>query len=120
MHNYFGFLLIAVILSCNSTNKFAVSTEVPICLQEKIKLMSEDISEGMPVSLTEFTYHGKKVYYLVAPCCDKYNIVFDSTCTILGYPDGGFTGRGDGKMTDFEKAAINPKVIWEAKRDSLF
>ncbi len=52
---------------------------------------------------------------MVSPCCDKYNVVYDSACNILGYPDGGFTGRGDGKMSDFYKEASNKKVIWEKK-----
>ena len=102
--------------SCHSSKNLTATSEIPKCLQEKIKIMSADISEGTPVSITQFTYRDQKVYYLVAPCCDKFNIVFDSVCTILGYPDGGFTGRGDGKMTDFAKEAIDPKLIWEAKK----
>jgi hypothetical protein len=50
-----------------------------------------------------------------APCCDKFNIVFDSACNILGYPDGGYAGRGDGKMTDFFKEATDEKVVWKKK-----
>ena len=114
--NYFVVVFLAFLFSsCNSSNKLQSLSEVPICLQETIKKMSGDNSEGKPVSITQFTYHGQKVYYMVAPCCDKFNIVFDSVCTVLGYPDGGFTGRGDRKMLDFAKEAINPKVIWEAK-----
>ena len=50
---------------------------------------------------------------MISPCCDKYNIVYDSVCNILGYPDGGFTGKGDEKMIDFFKKATNKKIIWE-------
>lgn len=53
---------------------------------------------------------------MVSPCCDKYNVVYDSVCNILGYPDGGITGRGDGKMQDFEKKATDKKVIWQIKK----
>ncbi len=42
-------------------------------------------------------------------------MVFDNTCTFLGYPDGGFRGRGSGKVRDFEKEAIKAKVTREAK-----
>lgn len=117
MKNSFIFFFTCFILSCNSpknlVSKSANSDGMPGCLHVIIKEMSNDLSEGMPLSVTQFSYHGQKVYYMVAPCCDKYNIVYDSACTILGYPDGGFTGRGDGKMPDFEKEAINPKVIWK-------
>ena len=46
---------------------------------------------------------------MVSPSCDKYNVVYASTCNIIGYPDGGYTGRGDGRMVDFE--AIHEKLI---------
>jgi hypothetical protein len=52
---------------------------------------------------------------MISPCCDKYNIVYDSACNILGYPDGGYTGKGDGKMTDFKNEAGEGKVVWEKK-----
>lgn len=50
---------------------------------------------------------------MVSPCCDKFNVVFDSACNILGYPDGGFTGKGDGRMNDFKKEAIDEKLVWK-------
>ena len=53
---------------------------------------------------------------MVSPCCDKFNTVYDSVCNILGYPDGGFTGRGDGKMQDYRKETNGEKVIWQIKR----
>ncbi len=119
MQKFFLFFFTCFLFSCNSHKNLVItsgdSDDMPACLREIIKTMSEDISEGKPLSVTQFKYKGQKVYYLVSPCCDKYNIVYDSTCTIVGYPDGGFTGRGDGKMQDFEKEATDPKVIWEAK-----
>lgn len=75
--------------------------------------MSADPHEGSPISLTRYTYREQTVYYMVAPCCDRYNVVYDSVCNILGYPDGGYTGKGDGKMSDFYKEATDKKVIWE-------
>ena len=78
--------------------------------------MTADPNEGSPQSITRYSYHDKTVYYMKAPCCDKYNIVFDSTCNILGYPDGGFTGKGDGKMTDFFKEAKDGKVVWSLNK----
>lgn len=75
--------------------------------------MAENPSEGSPQSITRYHYKGQTVYYMVAPCCDKFNIAFDSACNILGYPDGGYTGRGDGKMPDFHKEATNGKVVWK-------
>jgi hypothetical protein len=75
--------------------------------------MKSDPHEGSPISVTQYTYKEQKVYYMVSPCCDKYNVVYDSVCNVLGYPDGGYTGKGDGKMIDFHAEATGKKVIWQ-------
>lgn len=113
-----GFLF----LSCASGKKATAvdnlkdTTGLPPCIETKIKTMSADPNEGSPISVTAYNYKGKIVYYMVSPCCDKYNVVYDSLCNVLGYPDGGFRGRGDGKMPDFRKEATDDRVIWEAKK----
>lgn len=79
--------------------------------------MANDAAEGKPMSVTRYNYKGETVYYMVSHCCDKYNIVYDSACNVIGFPDGGFTGRGDGKMTDFKNVATDEKLVWQAKDD---
>jgi hypothetical protein len=103
------------LFSCASNKKATGTKDLPLCLKTKIKSMAENPSEGTPQSVSRYIYHGKTVYYMKAPCCDKFNIVFDSACNILGFPDGGFTGRGDGKMPDFRKEATDGKIVWKKK-----
>lgn len=55
------------------------------------------------------------IYYMVASCCDKFNIVFDSECHVLGYPDGGYAGKGDGKMANFHNEATDETVFWKRR-----
>lgn len=99
-----------------ASNKNAES--IPVCLQDKIRIMADEPGEGSPLYVAQYQYKKQTVYYLASPCCDKYNVVYDSSCHVLGYPDGGFTGRGDGKMSDFSAEATNKKIIWEkAKTD---
>lgn len=95
----------------NIANETNVKIDMPVCLQSLIKKMTAE-PNGSPQSVTRYTYKDQTVYYLVSPCCDKYNVVYDSSCNILGYPDGGFTGRGDGKMTNFADDATNKKIVW--------
>jgi hypothetical protein len=104
------------LFACSANKKVQDIQEMPACLEEKIRAMASNPHEGSPLSITRFTYKRQTVYYMVSPCCDKYNIVYDSVCNILGYPDGGFTGRGDGKMQDFRKETSGEKVIWQIKR----
>jgi len=61
----------------------------------------------------EYEYKGEKVYYVTMPCCDFYNEVYDSNCNLLGHPDGGFTGKGDGKLPDFNTEKKKEKIVWE-------
>jgi hypothetical protein len=109
------FAAVLFLFSCASNKKAASKKDLPSCLETKIKSMAESPSEGLPQSITRYHYKGRTVYYMVAPCCDKFNIVFDSACIILGYPDGGLTGKGDGKMPGFHNEATDGKVVWKKK-----
>ena len=112
MNRVISFVLMFFLLGCATHKKVVKNGGLPVCLKEKIDSMAKDPNEGTPQSVTRYNYNNQTVYYLKSPCCDKYNIVYDSTCHILGYPDGGFTGRGDGKMTDFFEKATDGKVLW--------
>lgn len=107
------FTSVVFLFACAAHKKMEITNELPSCLRSKIDSMSANPNEGAPQSVTRYNYKDQTVYYMKASCCDKYNIVFDSVCNVLGYPDGGFTGRGDGKMPDFFKDAKDGKVVWE-------
>lgn len=109
------FSVVAVIVlfaSCSNTKKSTIQSEVPMCLLTKIQQMTTDESQGEPLYVTMFDYRGQKVYYVAAACCDKYNMVFDKDCKLLGYPDGGLMGKGDGSLPNFRQEATNAKAIW--------
>lgn len=86
--------------------------KLPPCIKNKIDSFKLKEVHEKPQRVTEYTYKGKKVYYIVMPCCDFFNEVYDDTCNFLGSPDGGFTGQGDGKLPDFFKEATHEKLIW--------
>ena len=106
---------VLILFSCASARINKSSNAMPSCLSSKIEIMKNDPSQGEPSSISQYSYKGKTVYYVASACCDKYNIVYDSACTLLGYPDGGYSGKGDGKMADFFKEAADKKIIWEKK-----
>lgn len=85
---------------------------LPKCIKNKIDSFKVKPAHEKPQRVVEYIYKGKKVYYVVMPCCDFYNEVYDTNCKLLGSPDGGFTGRGDGKLPDFFTEATNEKLIW--------
>ena len=89
--------------------------KLPTCIQNKIADFERMPKDTRPFSITEYLYHNNAVYYIRSSCCDQYNPIYDSNCNYLGAPDGGFTGKGDGKPADFFANATNKKVVWENK-----
>ena len=90
--------------------------EVPECLQKMIKEYRAEKKQNPPKSIYSYLYKGQTVYYVSPPCCDFFSDLFDSNCVLIGHPDGGFTGRGDGKITDFRDSAKDEKLIWKDER----
>ena len=90
---------------------------LPRCIKNKIDSFKLKEQHEKPQRVLEYLYKGKKVYYVVMPCCDFFNEVYDENCKFLGAPDGGFTGRGDGKIPDFFTEAKNEKLIWGTPKE---
>ncbi len=59
---------------------------------------------------------GKKVYYVPAICCDMFCDLYNDSCRLMGHPDGGITGRGDGKIKDFATEQSDEKLMWAETR----
>ncbi len=89
---------------------------IPTCIKIKIDSFKIMQKHEQPQRVVEYMYRGKKVYYIVMPCCDFFSEVYDSACKFLGSPDGGITGKGDGKLPDFFTEASKEKLIWQAAK----
>jgi len=101
----------------NIEDSTAESTKgVPACIQKMIIQFSSEERQNPPHKIYSYTYHGETVYYINAACCDNFNDLYNSDCQLLGHPDGGITGRGDGTMQDFNKTKTDEKLIWEDPR----
>jgi hypothetical protein len=88
----------------------------PTCVQTLIAKFSKEEKQEPRRSIYSYTYKGKTVYYVTAPCCDFFTDVYDENCTLIGHPDGGITGKGDMNMLDFNTEKKNEKLIWTDKR----
>ena len=105
-------ILLIFVAAC-STSKKTINNSLPVCLQKKIDALTN--AHNTPQSVTRYDYKGEQVYYILSACCDQYNIVYDSNCSLLGYPDGGITGRGNGSMPGFQDSATNKVIIWQSQ-----
>ena len=115
MRNIIAIIFLSVLLMSCSGNKMRGISGMPPCMVTKIDSMKMNAKVNPPKSVTQYTYKGASVFYITSGCCDQFNPVYNSDCDYLGAPDGGITGKGDGKIPDFFANATNKKVVWENK-----
>lgn len=69
-----------------------------------------------PRSILRYSYLGRIVYYVPAPCCDQMSTLHDMNGRVICAPDGGFAGGGDGKCSDFFELRMDEVLIWSDTR----
>lgn len=70
--------------------------------------------EFAPQSITRFESEGETVYYVVHRCCDQFSDLLDADGKLIGHPDGGITGRGDG-VTKFSPSELEGEEVWASR-----
>ncbi len=88
----------------------------PTWLKDLIKQEESKSTANPPASISRCTYKNQTVYYLPARCCDIPSVVYNDKGDILCSPDGGLTGRGDGKCTDFLNTRKDCIAVWKDTR----
>ncbi|MFD1185458.1 DUF6970 domain-containing protein [Pontibacter rugosus] len=96
------------------------STEAdnPAWLNELIQELKAAEPTNPPAKIYSYTYDYQTVYYLTGHCCDFPSKLYDARGNLYCEPDGGITGKGDGRCSDFLERRENEKLIWEDKRES--
>jgi hypothetical protein len=89
---------------------------VPAWLKQIIANLEAEPVANPPASITRYAYKGQTVYYLPPRCCDVPSELYDSTGAVLCGPDGGITGRGDGRCADFFTERKDEQLIWQDRR----
>ncbi len=112
----------SVIKNNNFTNKTDTAVVVlnikdsidllPSFIKELIEKMKNKPVTNPPSKVLKYTLNNKTVFYIPPVCCDNFSDLYDDSCKIIAHPDGGFTGKGDGKLPHFEKEKLNEKLIW--------
>lgn len=64
-----------------------------------------------------YKFVDKIVYYVPPICCDIPSQLFSEEGTLMCYPDGGFTGRGDDRCPTFHKLKREERLIWKDSRE---
>ncbi len=79
------------------------------------KLQNEPVANP-PARILQYNYNGQTVYYLPSRCCDIFGDLYDNNGNLIAHPDGGLTGRGDGRAPDFFEKRSNERLIWADNR----
>ena len=111
---YLYFILMAAVQNC--TGNGAVPPEVPVCVKEKIELLKSEPPRNPPAYVASYEYRGAIVYYLPPAAGDQMSELYNEKCELICKPDGGITGRGDGKCSDFSDQRANEKILWRDDR----
>ena len=86
-------------------------------LNQMIQQMQEDETANPPAKIYRYNYQEKEVYYVTGRCCDIPGKVYNMYGNIICEPDGGITGKGDGRCPDFFEQRKDETLIWEDKRE---
>lgn len=112
---------VVFMISCtNGATEFSgnrVPESVPDCIREKIKELQNDPLRNPPAAVLQYQYKGKLVYYVPPAAGDQMSELYGEDCELICRPDGGITGRGDGRCPDFFEERSNEKIVWKDSRE---
>ncbi|MCC9165387.1 DUF6970 domain-containing protein [Pontibacter harenae] len=103
-------------ISLQITDREVVNAQSAPWLNELIQQLQQEKPVDPPAKIYRYTYNDQEVFYLTGRCCDLPGKVYDMYGNVLCEPDGGITGRGDGRCTDFFEKRTNEKLIWKDNR----
>ncbi|MCA9050137.1 MAG: hypothetical protein KDA89_15480 [Planctomycetaceae bacterium] len=108
-------LIVLAAVGCHDPAREDAAT-VPPWLQEQITQLRQEHDETVPVMVQRAVYNGRTVYYTSAGVPDGFGTLYDEKGTLLGHPDGGIDGNGDGRCSDYFDVATNVVTVWQSAR----
>lgn len=108
-------LAVVVAAACSAHNP-AAPERFPPFVESLIRQLSAEPAANPPASITRYDYRGQVVYYVPPRCCDIPGDLYLPDGTRLCQPDGGFSGRGDGRCPDFFSERRNEQIVWQDPR----
>lgn len=88
----------------------------PAWLEVELKQIAGEPVSNPPTVVFRYRYRGEVVYYRPPRCCDVFGELYDESGETLCFPDGGITGRGDGRCNDFFATRSDCEVVWSDPR----
>ena len=92
------------------------STARPLWLRQRIQSILATRKRNPIIRITRYQYDGAPVYYESAPCCDQQSTLYTLEGKVLCHPEGGITGKGDGRCSNFSTRRTNEQLVWQDPR----
>ncbi len=109
------FFIAIIFLSCRTTTGIDDS-KTPSWLLSKIdSLKAQPVSNPL-AEISSWNYKNERVFYIPPYCCDNFGELYNAEGKLICYPDGGITGKGDGRCPDFFDLRKDKQVIWKDNR----
>jgi hypothetical protein len=108
--------MIATILTACATQPLNPLNDDQPWLKSLIASIEQEPVWSPPATITRYVYKGAPVYYLTAHCCDIRSKLYDVNGALICEPDGGLTGKGDGKCEDFIAVRTDEQLVWRDPR----
>jgi len=89
---------------------------LPVCVQHKIDSIKAEPKWNPPAEVNEYVYNKRHVFLFTSNCCDQFIVLLGGSCNYICAPSGGYTGKGDGKCSDFYEKAKHVKLVWKDDR----
>ena len=105
-------VLASIQFSCKSSEQ---KKDVPTCITSKIEALKNEPVQNPPAEVWKWETKDNIYYYVISPCCDQYNYLYNNSCEVICAPDGGFTGKGDQKCPAFG-VNVTKTLIWKDLR----
>ena len=106
MKTILALVSILVAVSCDKT-ELTSKENCPSCFNSILN------QSNPPLEIWRYVYNNELVYLVKPDCCDQYEQVFTSNCTMICAPGGGITGKGDNKCPSFYDEATHGLLIWK-------
>lgn len=104
---------LAIGLMLGGTAGCAVGAEPrPAWMEALITKLSAEPESNPAQRIIQYRYQGKVVFYQPPVCCDRPSTLYAEDGAVLCSPDGGLTGRGDGRCPDFRASRTGETLIW--------
>ena len=95
-----------------SVSPAIVSAALPSWLAQMLGDLESQPPANPPLTITRYQYRGQAVYYQTASCCDIFSNLYNEEGELIAHPDGGITGRGDGRLPDFFQERGQEILVW--------